>query len=799
MMNQVKSDAAYVEDVLSRARKAAEAIPPLWPLTTSVAVNPFLGQASETLSRAGARLARVAGSPVTMPRRWFAERVASGAIAEQDLVEALANADTALKPTLTALKSALDETESKPTSLPSIADLAASASNVDWPSIVADRMGAWAAGYFDRGQALWAASNSTSPYKAWRSTATHDLTPEILGLHGFGKRVADGPDVAVESIVSSCNTLGLKLEAMETYFHQLLITMGGWAQIARYRLWQAQLGGQDDFAVIDMLAIRLVWETALLDQYETKIKSLWQAVRSEHAQPLVETRSSAINAILQHAYDGSYQRSLADLLTKPQQEICSQPDLQVAFCIDVRSEVFRRMLESLDARIQTIGFAGFFGVGTAHQGFASDVRELRLPVLLSPALSSHVQHADGDADTDHRVKARAKRAWGRFKLAAVSSFAFVEASGPAYAAKLVRDAVGLTGGRSGTEPMPVLDPLPSASEQVSTAETVLRAMSLTRNFAKLVVLCGHGAHTVNNPHASALHCGACGGYAGDVNARLLASLLNDKAVREGLRLVGIDIPTDTLFVAALHDTTTDTVTMFADDFHSPSHQAGIGQAKTWFSAAGALTRDARAARLPHAKTGGGLFRRARDWAEVRPEWGLAGCRAFIAAPRARTAGKDLAGQAFLHDYDWRLDSQFKVLELILTAPVVVASWISLQYYGSTISPQMMGAGNKLLHNVTGGVTVIEGNGGPARAGLPWQSVHDGQHYAHEPLRLSVCIEAPREAISNVLANHGSVRDLFDNSWMHLFAMDDRGRLAWRYGADKGWLSMATVGNELAVA
>ena len=49
--------------------------------------------------------------------------------------------------------------------------------------------------------------------------------------------------------------------------------------------------------------------------------------------------------------------------------------------------------------------------------------------------------------------------------------------------------------------------------------------------------------------------------------------------------------------------------------------------------------------------------------------GDAGCRAFIAAPRARTAGRSLEGQAFLHDYVWRKDKDFKVLELILTAPV----------------------------------------------------------------------------------------------------------------------------------
>jgi uncharacterized protein len=57
----------------------------------------------------------------------------------------------------------------------------------------------------------------------------------------------------------------------------------------------------------------------------------------------------------------------------------------------------------------------------------------------------------------------------------------------------------------------------------------------------------------------------------------------------------------------------------------------------------------------------------------------------------RTAGKNLGGHAFLHDYDWKEDKSFGVLELILTAPVVVVSWISLQYYGSTVVPELLGA------------------------------------------------------------------------------------------------------------
>ena len=298
---------------------------------------------------------------------------------------------------------------------------------------------------------------------------------------------------------------------------------------------------------------------------------------------------------------------------------------------------------------------------------------------------------------------------------------------------------------------------------------------------------------LSTPHASGLHCGACGGYSGEVNARLLATLLNDKEVRMQLVSKGIEIPADTLFVAALHDTTTDRVTLYTDDHPSKSHRADLDQAKTWLEAAGKVTRGERALRLPRARNERSIRRRSRDWAETRPEWALAGCKAFIAAPRNRTSGRNLEGRAFLHDYDWKQDKGFGVLEQIMTAPVVVASWISLQYYGSTVAPEAFGGGNKLLHNVTGGIGVIEGNGGLMRAGLPWQSIHDGERYVHEPLRLSVCIEAPREAMTEILRRHDGVRALFDNRWLHLFALDDAGRMAWRYAGDLRWMPVSEAG------
>lgn len=779
--------------LLGMVDRATRAIPPLWPLASSVAVNPFLGQSQETLAQAAARLGRVAGASLTLPRSWYRDKIAAGLISDQDLLGAWSKAPHELRPAdLAALKEALAQEPAKPAALPTVADLAATVSGIDWPGLMAERFGAWAAGYFDEGQALWAAPKGRNAYEAWRAVAMHDLTPEIAGLSGFAVYVSKTPENALGAIAAATSRLGLSDAALETYYHQMLMSLGGWAQYARYKLWQAELAGSSDETVMDFLAIRLLWEEALFNHYEAQIADHWKEVCAAHAAPLLATPDLVLDAILQDAAERSAQRALAETLREETKQASHlRPALQAAFCIDVRSEVFRRALETLHPEVQTIGFAGFFGLTTAHRRFASDVEELRLPVLLNPALHSSAGGPELKAeDQAARFKARATRAWGRFKLAAVSSFAFVEATGPVYVGKLISDSLGLKAKDTKWDPAPRLDPELDLASRIKTAETVLRAMSLTANFARLVLLVGHGATVTNNPHASGLHCGACGGYSGEVNAQLLASLLNDAEVRTGLMSSGITIEADTLFLAGLHDTTTDNVTIFGTDNLPETHRQDVAQVKDWLTAAGKVARTERALRLPQAANETAVIQRSRDWSQTRPEWALAGCKAFIAAPRTRTSGKNLEGRAFLHDYDWKQDKGFGVLELILTAPVVVASWISLQYYGSTVAPDIFGGGNKLLHNVTGGIGVVEGNGGLLRTGLPWQSVHDGKQYAHEPLRLSVCVEAPSEAITAILQRHENVRALFDNGWLTLFTLDEQGQLGARYVGDLQWGAVA---------
>ncbi|MEO1577195.1 MAG: putative inorganic carbon transporter subunit DabA, partial [Pseudomonadota bacterium] len=346
-------DTAVLEQA---ADAAARQIPPVFPLAASVAVNPFLGQTTGTLAEAGARLARIGGVPVTMPRRWYQTKIATGEITDADLQTALDRVAHDGGPAdLDALKSAAKTAAPDRAVIPTVADLAGEASGTNWTGLIDERFGAWAAGYFDDGQALWAAPKGRSAWDAFRIHATHDLTPEIMGLRRFAAFVAEAPERASEAIARASIRLGLWPEGIESYFHQLLFTLGGWAQYARYELWQAELAGHGDATITDFLAIRLLWEEALYDQYGGEIDDRWAAAKLAHAGPAVPDADATTDTILQHATEIAAQRGLAETLAAPSEATGDdRPTLQAAFCIDVRSEVFRRALESVDSGIRTL-------------------------------------------------------------------------------------------------------------------------------------------------------------------------------------------------------------------------------------------------------------------------------------------------------------------------------------------------------------------------------------------------------------------------------------------------------------
>ena len=811
-------------DTLDQAIAAACArIAPLWPLSHFVAVNPFLGFAGKRFGETCAAFRRIAGVNILMPRAFYRDAMAAGAITDADLQYALDAMEGGLDLDCLKRRIARDPVpvQARRAVVATVAQVldqrAEGDRHVSRVGFMIDEISRFCAAYFDEGQASWKLPGAALPlYPAWRAAMRYDRNAEAMGIKGFRAAVAAmpaDPRAAIETVVAA---LGIPHAALTDYLHRALFDIGGWAAYVRYLQWDNALYGRADDRLTHLLAIRVVWGYALFrQQTDPGFQEAWSAAMRDAASlPSTEQIDPdlMIDLILQRAFEAAYQRRLIADLAAARSGPAAAADVQAAFCIDVRSEVFRRALESVSPEVDTIGFAGFFGYPIEYVPIGQTHGGAQCPVLLKPAFTVCEAVAGASAEESDEImglrqlRRRAAKAWKAFKLSAVSSFTYVETCGPAFAVKIGLDSLGLTR----PVPHPHLDGLDkdaiartgptltpaiiggratgfTLDQRLTQAEAVLRAMSLTRDFAPIVLLAGHGSTTVNNPHASGLDCGACGGHTGEANARVAAEILNDQAVREGLAARGIDIPAATWFVGGLHDTTTDDVRLFDADAPAAA-MASLARLKTWLSEAGHRARRERAARMgvDPAKADRALRARSRDWSRVRPEWGLAGNAAFIAAPRARTKGVDLLGRVFLHDYHHRLDDGYRVLDLIMTAPMIVASWINLQYLASSVDNKVFGAGNKVLHNVTGTLGVLEGNGGDLQAGLPWQSVHDGTSLAHDPLRLAVFIEAPREQLTRVLARHQAPRELVENEWIFLFAIDDDGGI-FRYAPKGAWV------------
>ncbi|MGC4243115.1 MAG: Na-translocating system protein MpsB, partial [Herbaspirillum sp.] len=521
-----------------------------------------------------------------------------------------------------------------------------------------------------------------------------------------------------------------------------------------------------------------------------------------------------VDELWQVALEVGYQRKLAAALLQQSANAAPPVEVQAAFCIDVRSEPLRRALEAVHPGMQTMGFAGFFGLPVAYTPLATEASRPQLPGLLAPAYQVQDVVAPAGTVADGGVLASAvararrktlafKEQWQGNTRWPGSAFSFVEVAGvtalgglwkwlqPGQAERARDDLAGLPARyRELCRPQLVGVAL---EDKVALAARVLHAMGLDRQVAPLVLLAGHGSQSANNAHAAALDCGACCGQTGEVNARTLAQLLNEQEVRRGLLDRQIFIPEGSHFLAVLHNTTTDEIEAFDLDLMPAAARARWQALQPALAEAGDRVRRERALRLgmEPAQAAPALLkqlrRRANDGAETRPEWGLTGNAAFLIAPRSRSRGLDLGGRCFLHDYEASEDQDGSVLELLMTAPMLVTHWINWQYHASTSDPQRLGSGNKLLHNVVGGtIGVFEGNGGDLRIGLSRQSLHDGQQWVHEPLRLTVVIDAPAEAIDAVVGRHAIVRQLLEHGWLHLWRFGEAGLEQWRR---EGWKSI----------
>lgn len=765
---------------------AGRVVAPLWPIGSFIAVNPLEGLVDAGFEAATAQARHWLGARCFPDPRWLRAAHRASRITDADLrASVLARQPHLDDDEVTARLGELLDLPAGPAAPWPAASNRARRPDRDVAVAIDALVAAWCAAFTDDGSVAWPMpGRGEGLYRAWRRLAPHD--PALRRLVGRRARatLSDLPEHPEDAIVEGLDELGVPPESHRDEMRRHLCRLPGWAGYAR---WRDQWAPPDEpaprLSLVDLVAVRLVLE---------RLAAASAAGSSPAAASDEDAVASDEDAVLWlDAFERHYRDELLTRLARPAPTVARRrPVAQLVCCIDARSEGLRRHLEAI-GDYETLGFAGFFGVAIRFRALGDPRPRAQCPVLVTPQVTVEERPLPGDEQAAQRRRARAGTASAAraavlaAKTGPGGAFALAEAtgwlSGPVAAARTLRPRrQARAARRPDLRTAPTVDAAGDGfgftlDEQVLYAETALVTMGLTGGFAPLVVLCGHRGHTTNNPHAAALDCGACGGNPGGPNARVAVAIFNRAEVRAGLHDRGITIPASTWFLAAEHDTTTDTVGILDRHTVPPQHAGAVAALDAALAEAGDRLAAERVRALPGANRGNPARHaatRAHDWAEVQPEWALARNAAFVVGPRSMTAGLDLACRTFLHSYDDAVDPDGTALETILTAPMVVAQWINAQYYFSTVDPDVFGAGDKTLHNPVGGIGVLLGGGGDLRAGLPRQSVFNGDQPYHEPMRLLTVVQAPLARITAVIDRNDILGHLFGGGWVTLAARAD---------------------------
>ncbi len=501
------------------------------------------------------------------------------------------------------------------------------------------------------------------------------------------------------------------------------------------------------------------------------------------------------------AYERHYREEVFAALASPVPTRESSPRWQVVFCIDDREESMRRHLEEVAPEVETLGTAGFFGLAIEYRGIDAGAHGAALcPVAIEP---THVVHEEPEPAERprHERRQRTRRAVARIThMGSRSSRSLVRAAfmtpllGLAAAFPLVtrvlfpRVAERLAAQARALLPKPrtVLTDTRDGeaigkprgftlAEQIERVASTLESMGLTRAFAPIVLVLGHGSTSLNNPHESAHDCGACGGRHGGPNARLFAGLANRADVRAGLRARGIDVPDGTVFIGGIHNTANDAVELFETDRVPEPLRGELGALQKALDRARIRDAHERCRRfddVPLDVSPRAALRhvegRAGNLSQPRPEYGHATNAVCIIGRRALTRGLFLDRRAFLVSYDPSIDDNGAVLERLLVSVAPVGAGINLEYYFSVIDNDRYGSGTKLPHNITALLGVMDGHASDLRTGLPWEMVE-----IHEPVRLLTIVESTRERLLAIAEKHPhTVGELVAGHWIQLACIED---------------------------
>lgn len=832
----VMAPVVAVDPVLTRTEVsglvalAGRVVPPIWPLESAIAVNPLAGFEELPFAEAIRRAADCFDARASLPLAQWRKIMQAGKVQERVLhdaaIQKLGGLDAAFALIGTNV-SRIDLLMTRLLHLP-VPDASPAPKALTRDAAFIAK---WCAAFFDQGQAA-----SPMPlreqglYRAVLALAGHD--PEYRTLTGtIGQQLLLSiPRDPLEAIAEGLVALDIRQGEEVDWLAAHVARLPGWAGHIRWRNEHADREFRENkpAAMADLLALWVLLAragaivskqgqpalqhigTALAEHCGLSATSLASLAKRDraHFDEIAAMDDCTLGGIFMTAAEWTYQNALAPQLQSAAIKIVSSdaPEAQLVFCIDVRSEPFRRALEAVGC-YETLGYAGFFGLPIALHRAGETRRKRLLPVLLAPQHDVAEVPAEGHEQAAISLAERraqqqqASRLFDLAKQGTATAFATAEATGPfaglvmatrTLAPRLMRRIAAALApsreevlapalghyGRLGWQPTFTLE------EKVGYALALFKLTGLSPETARLVALVGHGGCAVNNPYAAALDCGACGGHHGGPNARILAAILNDPQVREGLVEKGISLPQTTVFIAAEHNTTTDEVSIFDRSGVPKSHLGDLNQLVDSLAKAGEVNRERRAKLL--GRNADDLLIGAVHWGEIRPEWGLAGNAAFIVGPRSLTRDIALDGRAFLHSYDWQGDADGTALTTILTAPMVVAQWINCQYLFSTIDNDRYGSGDKATQNVVGGIGVVQGNGGDLQVGLPRQSLFTDEGLPfHLPQRLLTVVLAPFDRVEKVVGSNDILTRLFCNGWVNLVVIDPlTGKaLKWR-GDDK---------------
>ena len=645
----------------------------------------------------------------------------------------------------------------------------------------------WLMAFLDEGLAEWEMPfKNEGFYQAWRKLASYD---DHINRKEIAKLAEDSHSALIQILENYAKEDQLKI------LKSHIVALPGWAGYIKYRVEEKSTWQQKySLTLQDYLAVRLSM-AKLIDSDILPVKN-----KKENKEV------NRLKYIWLKAWELSYQDHFSQELKQSidhVKEDIKLPDAQMVFCIDTRSELIRRHVES-KGNYETFGYAGFFGIAMDYKDPNNGLEIKSCPPILDSGFEvTEKPKQDKIQELQDYQSRLLKKGFKdyflkRMKNMLPSAFGYVEGSGFFYGINMLLRTL---------MPQHLYQPKKKQDssyeklcnpdidhkhnhKQLSLEEKtgiVKSAFQLTgwQKFARLVVFAGHGSHSKNNPFASSLDCGACAASPGRHNARMLAELANDEDVRNSLTKDGFDIPADTLFIGAEHNTTTDEIVIF-DSEVPDSHQKELDQLKADLILAQQTATQERLSDKENSVLK--AHKKTNDWSETRPEWGLAKNNAFVVGSREFTKNLNLEGHCFLHSYDWKSDETGDALSGIMQGPMVVTQWINNHYYFSTVDNQQYGGGSKIFHNVTGKFGVVMGNGSDLKTGLPLQSVNetDDKLY-HRPLRLSVFIHAPMNRIQTILESHENLRKLLDNEWIYLIVMEPtKDNKFYRYQSSLKW-------------